>query len=254
MTTGGLTDYPRASVKNFDVWLRAHRSQPLSKGVWLFFLTFLDFFLWLLWSTGTNLPASPASKASLQSFSAWGQVSPLAAPVPPYIITWCPPQTSAKMYISPGSYHPSNLPVQWLIWMLPPLLSLKQWLFANKTIRPHVCEGVRSTHMSTWQVSGLYHHPDAARKCSISPAWGEWSVHPLLRPCCVHYLERLSCHQPRSAYSSDGAPGELLITGLSYKSVRHIIYCRRSYATGRWEFTWTFASKELLIISYLTAL
>ena len=41
MTTGGHTDYPIPSVKNFDVWLRAHKSQPLSKGL----TVFLDFFL-----------------------------------------------------------------------------------------------------------------------------------------------------------------------------------------------------------------
>lgn len=41
MTTGGHTGYPRASVKNFDVWLRAHKSQTLSKGLTIF----LDFFL-----------------------------------------------------------------------------------------------------------------------------------------------------------------------------------------------------------------
>lgn len=41
MKTGGHTGYTRASVKNLDVRLRAHKSQPLSKGL----TNFLDFFL-----------------------------------------------------------------------------------------------------------------------------------------------------------------------------------------------------------------
>lgn len=249
MTDGGHTGYPRASVQNFDVWLRAHKSQPLSKGLTIF----LDFFLWLLWTIGTNLPASNASKASLQTFSAWGQVSPLAAPVPPYIIAWSPPRTSAEMYISPASYHPSNLPVQRLIWILPPLLSLKQWLFANKTIHPHVCEGVRSTHMSTWQVSGMYHHPDAARKHSISPAWGEGSIHPLLHPAvCVtsSAWAAISHVVPARAMEHPGSCWYRTVTQI--RPTHHL--SQEVLCNCRWEFTWSFASKELLIISYLTAL
>lgn len=39
--TGGHTDYPRASVKNFGVWLMVHEGQTLSKGLTIL----LDLFL-----------------------------------------------------------------------------------------------------------------------------------------------------------------------------------------------------------------
>lgn len=143
MTTGGHTGYTRASLKNFDVWLRAHKSQPLSKG-----LIFLTFFFDCSEPRGLTcllpLQAKPLCRPSQPR-----DRSPLAAPVPFYIITWSPPWISAKVYIFPGSYHPSNLQVWWLTWNLPPL-EFKTAFFANETIRLHVRQGVRST----WQVSG----------------------------------------------------------------------------------------------------
>lgn len=145
MTTGGHTDYPRASVRYFDMWLRAHKSQPLSKGLTIF----LDFFPWLLLNhrdKSACFHCNQSPSADLLSLGTGVSSGCTSATLHYYLET---PRTSAKTCISPGSYHPSNLPVQWLIWTLPPLLCLKQWLFANKTIRPHVCEGVRSTHVST---------------------------------------------------------------------------------------------------------
>lgn len=141
MKTGGHTGYTRASVKNLDVRLRAHKSQPLSKGL----TNFLDFFLWLLWTTGNNLSASPASKAFLQTFSASGQVS-----------SGC---TSAILHYYLES--PSDICQDlYFPWKLPPFKSAS--LVAHlkspsttefKTVgfkRLHVRQGVRST----WQVSG----------------------------------------------------------------------------------------------------
>lgn len=59
---------------------------------------FLDFFSLTALNREDKLSRSPKkSKDSTHTFSTWGQVSALAAPVLPYLITWIPTPTPTPL-------------------------------------------------------------------------------------------------------------------------------------------------------------
>lgn len=153
------------------------------------------------------------------------------------------------LHVCQGIYSPWKLPAfkpasSLACLNAPSTTELQAVAFCWQNHPSDAREGVRSTYRSTRQVSGMHH---AAKICSTSSALGERSVRPpavftassacaanshLAPALATEHLER-GCHTNPTYTSS--VPGGLM-------------------QPGRWEFAWTFASKELLIISYLTAL